>query len=142
MSDLFDALSDETPNSQSTLEETLLMWLSAQDPTAPESIITRRMIAAREKYYNGEPIMSDAEFDALEIQLRVLNPKNPLLTAVGVAPSIMGSNPQQGTWPKTSHSFMPMGSLNKIMPSDQLMGSKVDSGIKEWWINTEAKLKS
>ena len=34
-------------------------------------------------YYSGEPIMSDAEYDALEDELRLLAPNDPLLALVG-----------------------------------------------------------
>ncbi|NCA90542.1 MAG: hypothetical protein EOM92_17045, partial [Gammaproteobacteria bacterium] len=34
-------------------------------------------------YYSGEPIMSDAEYDALEDQLRLLAPDDPVLALVG-----------------------------------------------------------
>ena len=70
-----------------------------------------RIAAAREAYYNGEAHMSDAEYDALEDQLRALNPKHPLLAQVGAAPA------SQGGWTKVAHG-QPMGSLSKAQSED------------------------
>jgi DNA ligase (NAD+) len=58
-------------------------------------------------YYSGEPIMSDAEFDALEDQLRQLVPDDPILALVG-API-----PTDAILTKARHA-MPMGSQNKV----------------------------
>ncbi|NHJ01018.1 MAG: DNA ligase (NAD(+)) LigA [Candidatus Heimdallarchaeota archaeon] len=37
----------------------------------------------KKKYYNGEPVISDAEYDAIEEKLRILDPDNPVLYIVG-----------------------------------------------------------
>ena len=37
----------------------------------------------KKKYYNGEPVISDPEYDALEEKLRQLDPSNPVLFIVG-----------------------------------------------------------
>ena len=66
--------------------------------------IASAILAARVAYYSGKPTMTDAEFDALEDQLRALDPKHPVLAKVGAAP-VSG-------WNKFKHSI-PMGSLNK-----------------------------
>jgi len=58
-------------------------------------------------YYSGEPIMSDAEYDALEDQLRRLAPDDPILAWVG-APV-----PTDAILTKARHA-MPMGSQNKV----------------------------
>lgn len=55
-------------------------------------------------YYNGEPKISDEEFDALWDELESLDPGNPLLKAVGTDRS--------ERWPKSPHR-MTMGSLSK-----------------------------
>jgi DNA ligase (NAD+) len=60
---------------------------------------------ARDAYYNGSPIMTDAAYDALEDTLRQLDPSNPLLGFVGSAPA-------SGAFAKVTHEI-PMGSLNK-----------------------------
>ena len=44
---------------------------------------------AREAYYNtGEPVMSDAEYDALEEELFRLDPQNPFFSTVGTEASL------------------------------------------------------
>lgn len=58
----------------------------------------------RESYYNGEGEITDAEYDALEDELRVLDPDNEVLSEIG-------STSTSG-WPKVEHRI-PMSSLNK-----------------------------
>lgn len=58
-------------------------------------------------YYSGEPIMSDAEYDALEDQLRLISPDDPVLALVG-APV-----PADTILTKAKHSI-PMGSQGKV----------------------------
>ena len=58
-------------------------------------------------YYSGEPIMSDAEYDALEDQLRLLAPDDPVLALVG-AP-VSGAD----MLTKARHA-LPMGSQSKV----------------------------
>ena len=68
--------------------------------------LVQKIEAARIAYYGpGQPIMTDAEYDALEDQLRQLDPDHWLLKIVGAPPGDSG-------WPKVRHSI-PMGSLNK-----------------------------
>lgn len=55
-------------------------------------------------YYNGEPEISDEEFDALWDELAMLDPGNPIFKTVGTDRS--------ERWPKTPHR-MTMGSLSK-----------------------------
>lgn len=45
--------------------------------------IVKSLIEAKEAYYDGEPIMTDAEFDALEDKLRSLNPDHEYFKVVG-----------------------------------------------------------
>ena len=40
--------------------------------------LAQRLRAASAAYYNGTPLMSDAEFDALEAELRKIDPHNPV----------------------------------------------------------------
>lgn len=61
-----------------------------------------KLIQAKEKYYNDEPIMSDEEFDILENELRKLDPENDYFNIVGI--------PTQGE--KVKH-IIPMLSINK-----------------------------
>ncbi|HEY9054012.1 MAG TPA: DNA ligase (NAD(+)) LigA, partial [Rectinemataceae bacterium] len=65
-----------------------------------EALILRH----QELYYNGEPEISDEEFDALWEELKSIDPLNPILARVG-------ADAQEG-WPKASH-LMPMGSQSK-----------------------------
>ncbi len=72
--------------------------------------ITLRNLILKAKhayYYSGEPIMSDAEYDALEDELRLLDPNDPVLGLVGspVPPDTMLT--------KARHA-MPMGSQSKV----------------------------
>jgi DNA ligase (NAD+) len=58
-------------------------------------------------YYSGEPIMSDAEYDALEDELRTLSPDDPVLAIVGA------QVPADSMLTKARHSI-PMGSQSKV----------------------------
>ncbi|MBK6295155.1 MAG: hypothetical protein IPF55_13385 [Rhodoferax sp.] len=63
-------------------------------------------------YYSGTPVMSDAEYDALEDELRLLAPGDPVLALVGspVPPDTMLT--------KARHA-MPMGSQSKVNSEDE-----------------------
>ena len=50
-----------------------------------ESEIVEQLIAAKDAYYNNEPFMTDADFDALENRLRLINPKNKYFNMVGIS---------------------------------------------------------
>ena len=63
-------------------------------------------------YYNGEPKISDEEFDALWDELESLDPGNPLLKAVGTDRSEQ--------WPKSPHR-MTMGSLSKATDPESFL---------------------
>lgn len=67
--------------------------------------LRERLIDAKIAYYNNTPILSDAEYDALEHQLAQINPEDPLLKMVGAPLGDSG-------WEKVSHAI-PMGSLKK-----------------------------
>jgi DNA ligase (NAD+) len=61
----------------------------------------------RDAYYNGQPQVSDAAYDALEDELRALDPNHPVLQEIG--------SPAAATeWEKARHTI-PMGSLNKAV---------------------------
>lgn len=65
-------------------------------------------------YYSGEPIMSDAEYDALEDQLRQMVPDDPVLALVG------SPIPADTILTKARHSI-PMGSQSKVNSEAEFM---------------------
>ena len=77
---------------------------------------------SREAYYNGTPLMSDDEFDAL---VNSLEPEDPEVVQVGA------DVPQTGVWPKVKHEIA-MGSLSKIHTFDEL---------KEWVAKIEQEMQ-
>lgn len=79
--------------------------------------IAQKLAQAREAYYNGSPVMSDASYDALEDELKRLQPNHPLLRQIG-APV-----PTSSGWPKVRHDFK-MSSLNKAQDMEELVA---------WW---------
>jgi len=81
--------------------------------------LIQKLEAACRTYYQhtGELVLTDTAYDALEDELRKLDPNHPHFQTVGAAP-LPG-----GGWPKVRHSI-PMGSLNKAQTSDDL---------KSWW---------
>lgn len=73
--------------------------------------LANTLLAAKEAYYAGEPQMSDSEFDALEDQLRAVDPTNPYFDKVG-APVMDGK--------KVKH-VVPMLSMQKANSMDDIM---------------------
>jgi len=76
---------------------------------------------ASDAYYNGTPVMSDADFDALKDKIEKLDPDNSCLNQVG-APV-----PTDG-WPTHVHKSF-MGSLKKIAPDPD----DPDKQRREWF---------
>jgi DNA ligase (NAD+) len=72
------------------------------------------MRAKQAYYYGGQAIMSDAQYDALEDELRILSPDDPVLAIVG-APV-----PSDGMLTKASHKIS-MGSQGKVNSKDQFV---------------------
>jgi DNA ligase (NAD+) len=68
--------------------------------------LTEQLQQARDAYYNGDPELSDAEYDALEDQLRELDPTNDFFKTVGARAPTSG-------WQKVRHGAA-MGSLLKV----------------------------
>jgi DNA ligase (NAD+) len=66
----------------------------------------------KDAYYNGTPLVSDAAYDALEDELRGLDPDHELLKSVGAPAAVTA-------WEKARHAI-PMGSLNKAVSEDEL----------------------
>src|SRR5271154_3739838 len=68
--------------------------------------LENKIFQARDDYYNGIPSVSDKLYDAWVDELRLLDPTNKAVTAIGapVVPSV---------WLKAKHQI-PMGSLDKV----------------------------
>jgi DNA ligase (NAD+) len=73
-----------------------------------------RLERYRASYYAGTPAISDAAYDALEDELRALDPTHPVLAKVGSAELVT-------EWEKARH-LIPMGSLNKAVSEEELRG--------------------
>lgn len=76
--------------------------------------LAARLEKYRASYYAGSPEISDAAYDALEDELREIDPTNPVLAKVGSAELV-------AEWPKARHEI-PMGSLNKAVNEEELRG--------------------
>jgi DNA ligase (NAD+) len=63
-------------------------------------------------YYSNEPVLTDAEYDALEDELRLLSPDDPVLALVG------SPVPSDTMLTKARHSI-PMGSQSKVNAEDE-----------------------
>ena len=72
-------------------------------------------------YYGAEPIMTDAEYDSLEDELRSLAPDDPVLAMVG------SPVPPDTILTKARHA-MPMGSQNKVNSEAEFRGWVDKSG--------------
>jgi DNA ligase (NAD+) len=82
--------------------------------------LAQRIQTARDAYYNGIPLMEDSVYDALEDELRRLDPAHALFTVVGAAV-------QSGGWVKARHTIA-MTSLNKAQTHDDFKGWHEDCG--------------
>jgi DNA ligase (NAD+) len=71
-----------------------------------------RLGSYRDAYYQGAPVVSDDVYDALEDELRLLDPTHPSLAKVGSGVAADG-------WEKARHEI-PMGSLNKVTSVEEL----------------------
>ena len=79
-------------------------------------------------YYNGEPLISDYEFDKLTEELEQLNPESPILYKVG-----WGSEENSKGKVKLEHKYTTVGSLEK---------TREFSGIPKEFINNDNVLIS
>lgn len=73
--------------------------------------LSKKIIKAREDYYNAQPTISDATFDKLIDELTALDPEHPSVTAVGATVGV-------SEWKKVAHT-VPMGSLNKAKNEEE-----------------------
>lgn len=89
--------------------------------------LATRIDEANQAYRNGSPIMTDAAYDALEDELRTLDPNHPHFQTVGAAPS-------GGSWPKVQHSIQ-MGSLKKVQFDAEAdkVGGDGHAELRAWW---------
>jgi len=94
-----------------------------------EQQLAKRIKEANEAYRNSQPIMSDAAYDALEDQLRQLNPNHPHFSSTGAAPA-------NGDWPEVKHPFQ-MRSLGKTNPAPDHATNPLHE-LFSWW----ARVKS
>jgi DNA ligase (NAD+) len=74
--------------------------------------LAERLALYRAKYYAGEPLVSDAAYDALEDELRLLDPTHPQLARIGTSELVEA-------WEKARHEI-PMGSLHKVVSPEEL----------------------
>jgi DNA ligase (NAD+) len=81
-------------------------------PAARIAELAKLLRKYKDAYYNGTPLVSDAAYDALEDELRELDPSHPVIASVG-APT-----QKQTAWEKARHAI-PMGSLNKAVDDDE-----------------------
>jgi DNA ligase (NAD+) len=82
-------------------------------PGARIAELAKLLRTYKDAYYNGTPLVSDAAYDALEDELRELDPGHAMLASVG-APATKVT-----AWEKARHAI-PMGSLNKAVNEDEL----------------------
>ena len=85
--------------------------MKKSEPISLEKLVAR-LTKYKAAYYNDSPLVSDAAYDALEDQLRALDPKHPFFATVG---SPVGAVTE---WEKAKHA-MPMGSLNKAVTEEE-----------------------
>jgi DNA ligase (NAD+) len=88
-------------------------------------------LKAKQAYYQGQPILGDPEFDALEQKLRDADPDHPLLSMVG-APV-----PADSVLTKVKHPIV-MGSQNKVNGTDEAVAWCRKHGLTE--VHTSEKL--
>lgn len=90
-------------------------------PSRLDSLRNLILKAKHAYYFSAEPIMSDAEYDSLEDELRALMPEDPLLAMVG------SPVPAETILTKARHA-MPMGSQNKVNSADEFRAWVVKCG--------------
>jgi DNA ligase (NAD+) len=88
--------------------------------------LVEQLQQARDAYYNDDPVMSDAEYDTLEDELREVDPKNAFFKQVGARTLV------DTKWKKVQHGA-PMGSLLKVQTPDE---------FDKWAADTVAKIEA
>jgi DNA ligase (NAD+) len=84
-------------------------------PTARIAELAKLLRTYKDAYYNGTPLVTDAAYDALEDELRELDPGHAVLASVGAPTTAVSA------WDKARHAI-PMGSLNKAVNEDEFRG--------------------
>lgn len=87
--------------------------------------LEREIRRHQDLYYNGQPEIGDAEFDALWDELGSLDPDNPVLRAVG-------ADAADG-WPKARH-LIPMGSQEKASDPEAFLAWAAKVAHPEWLV--------
>lgn len=85
--------------------------MTETDRTRVEEL-AREIRRHQQLYYNGEPEITDEEFDALWDELARLDPSHPLLAGIGADRS--------DRWPKQTHRMV-MGSLSKATDPESFL---------------------
>ena len=83
-----------------------------KNPASRIAVLVADLRKHKDAYYNDSPLISDAAFDALEDELRALDPKNAYFKSVGAPVAAVTE------WAKARHAI-PMGSLNKAVSDDE-----------------------
>lgn len=89
--------------------------MNSEDKIALKELITKlskKIKYHQDRYYNGEPEISDDEFDALWDRLRRVDINNPIFSSVGV---------DNDAFFKKKEHYMPMGSLDKAANPEEFM---------------------
>jgi DNA ligase (NAD+) len=87
-------------------------------------VIVKRLLDAKHAYYNTVPIMSDMDYDALELELRDIDPTNSFFSIVGPLELVGGSAN------KRKHKI-PMGSQYKVKIDDGGVGKIISNFLRE-----------
>lgn len=93
------------------------MPTSTGQPTSEDhriALLSSTLLRAKQAYYYKTPICTDAEYDAMEDELRRLDPTNSVLSMVG-APF-----PADSILSKVRHT-RPMGSLSKVTSKEEFL---------------------
>lgn len=83
--------------------------------------LVKYLCKASKAYYNGEPFITDEEYDSLRDKLAEIDPDNPHLAEIG-APIIT-----QSGWPTHEHRTL-MGSLAKVKTEEEFFKWAQDKG--------------
>ena len=83
-----------------------------KSPSSRVAELVKLLRKYKDAYYNDTPLVSDAAYDALEDELRELDPNHDFLKSVGTPIAAVTS------WEKARHAI-PMGSLNKAVDEEE-----------------------